>query len=122
MAVIVIEGMKFHTAIGYYPEERLLGNEIEVTISLALDELTGEINDDLDRTINYESVYDLIREVLSQPVHLLETAVTNIMMSIAREYPSVKKIKLRVAKLNPPLGGSVKKVWVEDHWVRIIKK
>lgn len=122
MAVIVIERMKFHAPIGYYPEEQLLGNEIEVTISLAIDELAGEINDELARTINYETVYDLIRESLSQPVHLLETVVTNIMLSIAEKYPTVKKIKLRVAKLNPPFGGSVKKVWVEDSWVRIIKK
>lgn len=122
MATIVIEGMKFIAPIGYYPEEQLLGNEIEVTIHLTTTARTGDLNDELAHTVNYELVYDHIRDLMMQPTHLLETVVANIMSGIAQKFPAVTSIKLRVAKLHPPLGGRVKKVWIEDSWVRNIKK
>ncbi|HUM48132.1 MAG TPA: dihydroneopterin aldolase [Chitinophagales bacterium] len=122
MAIITIEGMIFRAAIGVYPAERVLGNEIEVSVKLAVLPDKEPVADLLSRTIDYEQVYALVREVIAEPMHLLETAVKKISDSIVQHYPSVNMVKVRVSKLNPPLKGRVKKVWVEDTWLRGAKK
>lgn len=122
MAVIAIEGMKFHARIGYYKAEHLLGNEIEVSVKLAVNYPIEKTQDDLSRTIDYEEVYNLIRETVFVPMHLLETAVQNIITNLSTAYPAVYKMKVRVAKLNPPLQGKVDRVWVEDYWMRSNEK
>lgn len=118
MAVIAIEGMKFRAFIGNYSAERELGNEIEVSVKLELIATAAALTDRLDKTVDYEEVYELVKEVISEPMHLLETSVKKITDKISGQYPSVKKIKVRVAKLNPPIRGIVKKVWAEDVWIR----
>lgn len=110
--------MIFRAAIGVYPAERVLGNEIEVSVKLAVLPDKEPVADLLSRTIDYEQVYALVREVIAEPMHLLETAVKKISDSIVQHYPSVNMVKVRVSKLNPPLKGRVKKVWVEDTWLR----
>ncbi|MEO6168489.1 MAG: dihydroneopterin aldolase [Chitinophagales bacterium] len=122
MAVISIEGMIFRAHIGYYDAEKLLGNEIEVSVKLEVATQKAESTDKLEETIDYEDVYDLVREAVAEPMNLLETAVKKITNKIAGEYPSIKRLQVRIAKLNPPMKGRVKKVWVEDFWRRDLKK
>ena len=122
MPVIAIEGMVFHAPVGVYPSEKLLGNDLEVSVKLALQESGTAHEDDLACTVDYEAIYALVRKIIAEPVNLLETAVSRIIASIFLEYPPVSKVKVRVAKLHPPVNGTVKKVWVEETRTRNSKK
>jgi dihydroneopterin aldolase len=122
MPVIAIEGMVFHAPVGVYPAEKLLGNDLEVSVKLALQESVTAHEDDLAYTVDYEAIYALVRKIIAEPVNLLETAVSRIITAIFLEYPAVSKIKVRVAKLRPPLNGTVNKVWVEETQSRNLKK
>jgi dihydroneopterin aldolase len=122
MPVIAIEGMVFHAPVGVYPSEKLLGNDLEVSVKIALQESVTAHEDDLAYTVDYEAIYALVRKIIAEPVNLLETAVSRIITAIFLEYPAVSKIKVRVAKLRPPLNGTVKKVWVEETQSRNLKK
>lgn len=113
-----MEGMKFNAHIGCYPGEQVLGNEIAVSVEVTVSSLQVESMDDIHSTINYEDLYVLVSDVLKERMNLLETAVKKIMDQISIQFPSVEKIKVRVAKPNPPIHGIVNKVWVEDEWVR----
>lgn len=118
MAVIAVEGMRFKAFIGCYPAEHVIGSDIEVSVKVALDVTLAGSSDDITKTINYEGIYWLVNGVMQGKMNLLETAVKKIIDAISAEYTSVKKIRVRVAKLHPPIHGSVKKVWVEDGWER----
>jgi dihydroneopterin aldolase len=122
MPVIAIEGMVFHAPVGVYPSEKLLGNDLEVSVKIALQESVTAHEDDLAYTVDYEAIYALVRKIIAEPVNLLETAVSRIITAIFLEYPAVSKIKVRVAKLRPPLNGTVNKVWVEETQSRNLKK
>ncbi len=114
MPVIAIEGMIFRAPIGVYEAEKILGSELEVSVKIALKESKKPATDNLGYTVDYENVYELISKTIAQPVNLLETAVSRIISAILLEYPEVARVKIRVAKLHPPLNGIVKKVWVEE--------
>jgi dihydroneopterin aldolase len=118
--IIALEGMKFQSGIGFYKEEQLLGNKIEVSVKMMIDSNIEERMDDINNTINYEEIYILIKHVVAKPAKLIEQVVKRIIMQIASDYPSIKNIQVRVSKINPPIGGQVERVWVEDEWMREI--
>ena len=112
--LIVLEGLKFHAFHGNYPEEQLTGNEFEVDVYITSRLDSKEIGDKLDRTIDYEEVYRLIKKEIGIPSLLLESVVERIMGVLSKRYQAhIGKIKIRLSKLNPPFGGEAKRVYIE---------
>lgn len=122
MRTIAIEGMIMRAPTGHYRAEQILGNDLEVSIELSVRVMQQTHADELLYTIDYEAVYQQVHTILQEPVKLLETAVNRIIECIAKDYPTVEKLKVKIAKLNPPVTGIIKKVWVEEAWVRNSEK
>ena len=118
MPVICIEGMRFTASIGCYPEEKLLGNEIEVSLKVLTVRKPGHVSDDLSQTLNYEQIYTDVKDVVSEPMNLLETAALRIIDAIASNHAEAMRIKVSIAKHHPPIPGRVRKVWVEETGIR----
>ncbi len=114
---IGLEGLRFHAMIGFYPEERILGNEIEISVYVTMD-LNEDIADDVNQTLDYDKIYEQVKNVLTQPINLLETAVSKILRTVVLLSDDIIMVRVRVAKLHPPITGSVKKIFVEEQWVR----
>ena len=51
---------------------------------------------------------------MQQPRQLIETVVAGIVKGIKNQFPNMMALKVRVKKLNPPLGGRVDAAWVEE--------
>lgn len=115
MALIAIEGMHFFAYHGFYEEEKLIGNNFQVDVYLETPTLNAATSDDLTKTINYETVFIICEAVMKKRVRLLETLAMTIALNIKQHYTHLAKIKVRVTKYNPPLGGKVDKVWVETN-------
>jgi len=68
MALVVLEGMRFHAFHGVYPEEQLLGTEyivnVEVETGIALAAKTDLID---QATVNYETVFQICMAEMAQP-------------------------------------------------------
>ncbi|GDX53145.1 hypothetical protein LBMAG27_21920 [Bacteroidota bacterium] len=107
---VSLEGMKFHSPIGFYEEEQVVGNEIMIDLEVELN-LAVQTNDQLTRTINYETLYEMCKKVALKPFRLIETYCTEIINMIILQL-RVNRIKIKVSKLNPALGGSIEKASV----------
>ncbi|MBK6826305.1 MAG: dihydroneopterin aldolase [Chitinophagaceae bacterium] len=59
----------------------------------------------IEHTINYADLFELLKQEFNTPVDLLETLVIQIAACIKKEYPIVKKIRMTVDKLHPPISG-----------------
>jgi 7,8-dihydroneopterin aldolase/epimerase/oxygenase len=112
MALISIEGMRFRAFHGLYPEEQVLGSDflldvwIDTDISGAKTIVEHEM-DKLVNTINYQTVFDICKIEMRQPQKLIETVVENILFRFKYQFPNMNEARLRVRKLNPPVGGQV---------------
>ncbi len=106
---ISLEGLEFHAFHGVYPHERESGNWFEVDISVEADLPLSSINDDLSRTINYETLYRIVKVEMEKPSKLLETVAGNIINDIMEELPAALHVELKISKINPPIGGKCKK-------------
>jgi len=112
MGLIAIEGMQFYAHHGYYYEEQKIGSQYSVDVYLRADLTQAAREDTLSKTINYENLYLICEEIMEQRAHLIEHVAQKILDRIAIEFPNLMYAKVRVAKLNPPLKGTVERVYV----------
>lgn len=102
---IQISGMEFYAHHGCFEEERLVGTNFKVDVTIYCDILEAAQQDDLQQTVNYQQVYALVKEVMQEPVKLLETLAYKIICSLKLNFSSIAKLSVTVYKMNPPIGG-----------------
>lgn len=110
---VALRNVRFFAFHGFYPEEQLLGNEYFVDVILgfvpenALKQNlnTSEDGGAFERTINYEEVYQLIAEAMSQPRQLLESVCEDILQALLQNYSFLIDAQVQIRKSNPPFGG-----------------
>lgn len=109
---ISLEGLEFHAFHGVYPHERESGNWFEVDLSVETDFVEGAIQDDLGRTVNYETLFQFVKEEMERPSKLLETVGEQIVDRVLQAIPEVSQVEIKISKINPPIGGKCKKASV----------
>jgi dihydroneopterin aldolase len=94
-------------------EEQEVRRNCEVDVVLTYDLTAAGKTDDLDRTVNYSKVIDLIQD-LSRTVQykLLESFAQRLFTEIFQRTPATR-IRLRVKKMNPPIEGRFEYVGVD---------
>lgn len=105
MDIITLKSLKFHGRHGYYDQEQIEGNDFELDV-VAYGNFRGAIEqDDLSRTFNYELVQDAAVTIFSgSSERLIETLCSKIGNEIFEKSPAVKKLRVSVRKLNPPIN------------------
>jgi dihydroneopterin aldolase len=103
------------TIFGHYgvsPAEREVGQKIELDLELHADLKAACQSDSLKDTINYESVYAKVVEVVSERKHrLLESLGEDITDCLLQNFP-VSRVVIRLRKLNLPFPNSLSHVEV----------
>jgi 7,8-dihydroneopterin aldolase/epimerase/oxygenase len=113
MGLIALEGMSFHAYHGFYEEEQIMGNDYVLDVYITANTPMASVTDDLYQTVNYETVYEICKIVMRQRTKLLETIADRIVLGIKHQFSNIQEVKVRVRKLNPPLGGQVNCSMVE---------
>lgn len=113
MAIIGLEGMRFNGPHGYYPEEEIVGNDFVVDIYISVNTRSAALQDDLSKTVNYETVYLMVQSEMKKSSQLIETLADRIIYRINDFYERIGGIKLVIRKLNPALGGQVDAAYIE---------
>ncbi|MDR2824702.1 MAG: dihydroneopterin aldolase [Prevotellaceae bacterium] len=112
MTKITLSNMEFYAFHGCLSHEKALGNLFLVSVTLWFNANEAQISDNLDDTINYKQVYDIVKMEIEKPSDLLENLAYRIINSLKISIIEVEKWKVEVSKLNPPLGGKCEKVSV----------
>lgn len=113
MSTITLQNMKFHAYHGCFDFEKRDGNTFLVSVELELDTYLPGMTDNLEDTLNYQEVYDAVKGEMEIPSNLIEHVAQRILDALIREFPKLKSVKVKLTKLNPPLGGDVEGVSVE---------
>lgn len=107
MNTISLHGAEFFAYHGLYPEEQKLGNKFIIDLDIDFMPERDLKEDDIDGTINYENVYEIVAEQMSLTKKLIETVAQNILDEIRQKFPYAKGIRIVIKKMNPPLKGKV---------------
>lgn len=109
--------LKNLTIFGFYgvsPQEREVGQKIEIDLDLHADLMAACTSDSLQDTINYETVYTTVMELVDEGkrYRLLETLGEEISHAILTQYP-VEKVVIRMRKLNLPFPNNLSHIEIE---------
>lgn len=110
---IVIKRLHCSVRLGVKKEEQEVRRNCEIDATIYFDLSEAAKTDDLDKTVNYSKVIDLIQD-LSQKVQykLLEAFAYRLFEEIFKQ-TAAKKVHLRVKKMNPPIEARFQYVGVE---------
>ena len=104
MITIRLANLQFKAFHGIHEEEKILGNLYIIDAAAEIHE-EPEVIHSINKTVNYEDMYNIIRERMNVPTPLLETIVMDIGNEFHREYPEIRAINISIRKMNPPVEG-----------------
>ncbi len=113
MTKITLSTMEFHAYHGCLEHEQKLGNTFIVSLSMELDTSVAGQTDELDQTLNYQLVYDVVKTQMEIPSKLIEHVGQRILDSVFNEFKQIQALEVKLSKMNPPLGGKVDRVTIE---------
>jgi dihydroneopterin aldolase len=110
---IIIKGLHCSVRLGVKKEEQEVKRNCELDFWIYYDLSAAGRSDDLDLTVNYSKVIDIVQS-LSQTVQykLLESFAFRLFEEIFRN-TTARRIRLRVKKMNPPIEARFQYVGVE---------
>lgn len=107
MGMIAIEQMEFWAYHGCFEEEQIIGTRFLVDLYIQTDTTAAEASDSLHDTLNYLSVYKVVKTCMETPSKLLEHVGRRILNALQAQFPAIVHARVKVAKMNPPLGGKI---------------
>lgn len=114
---ILLENVKFYAFHGALPQERKVGNDYQVSLRIGYDISRAMVSDDVNDTLNYAEVYQLLSQEMSVPSALLERVAGRIGDRLFRKFPAIQSIDLTIIKVNPPMGADSEGAGVEVHLI-----
>ena len=110
---INIEGIKLYAYHGCLEEEQKIGGNYIVDVHMTTDFTEAAKTDDLQKTIDYCAVYEIVKKEMSQRSKLIEQVAARIFEKLRSELSGLLTLHVRLTKLLPPMNGNVEKVSVE---------
>jgi 7,8-dihydroneopterin aldolase/epimerase/oxygenase len=102
MISIELVNLQIYSYHGIFEGEEKVGNPYIINLSVKYDERDRDF-DDINNTINYEDLHQIVKQRMAIPTGLLEKICVNIIRHIKHHYAFVKEIDLSIQKLQPPL-------------------
>jgi len=110
--IIELENMKFYAYHGHYEVEQTVGNHFLVNLLVETDGYNATQTDRLKDALDYQRLYAIVKEEMEIPSHLLEHVANRIAGKIKAEFAEVERVVVKIAKINPPMGGEMQQVSV----------
>jgi 7,8-dihydroneopterin aldolase/epimerase/oxygenase len=102
MFTILLNKMLLYAYHGVHEEETILGANFEVNIAVTFKE-NGLITL-LEDTINYVSIFEIVKKHFQHPQKLLEILAQNIAEETYLLDKRIEIINISIEKLNPPIA------------------
>lgn len=116
---ISINRLKVYAKHGVLPQEQIVGANFYVSIEAVVNVTDEALYDDqLEGTVSYASLIDVILEEMQEPCQLLERVAQKITDKILLKFDRITRISIHLEKENPPLGVITQGVGVKLSKIR----
>ena len=119
MDTITLKSLSFHAKHGYYDEEREKGNRFEVDLVAEGHFRMAVGGKQLSATFDYEQAERVVQKIMTgESDYLIETLCSKIGDELFNRFSIVKKLRVSVRKLNPPLKTDARFAEITMEWKR----
>lgn len=103
---LLFNSIKLYGYHGIYKEEALVGTFFIVSIKAVLKvDFANELTN-LENSVNYEELYQVLKNSFEQREDLIETVALNIYKALKKQFDQVQKWTVSIEKQNPlGVGG-----------------
>lgn len=117
-STIFVNDIQLHAYHGVMPQEQLTGNDYLVSVSAQYPIDKAIATDDVQHTLNYAMVYDIVKEEMGISSKLVEHVAGRIAQHLMKQFADISAVRVRVTKLNPPMGAQCAGAGVEIEMTR----
>jgi len=101
---IILKGLAFYGYHGVTPEEGKVGCRFSLDIICGLDLRAAAASDDVEQTISYEIIFNIVRDAFSEHrFKLLEALAQHIVDALFEANSEINWVQIRVAKPEAPI-------------------
>ncbi|MGM5631490.1 dihydroneopterin aldolase [Apibacter raozihei] len=112
MQKIELKNIKIYAYHGCMEEEAIVGSFYLVNLIVWLDLSEAGKTDNLEQTVNYGELTQIVKDQMAIRSNLLENLAYRILTEIENKYKSIKKARVSVSKINPPVNADLDEVKV----------
>ena len=106
MDKIILSNLGFYGYHGVLDAEKIIGQKFFIDAELYLDTKEAGINDDLNKSVSYADVYEIIKNITeNKKFDLIEALAENIAHEVLSKFNLVQSIMVRVKKPEAPVSG-----------------
>ena len=110
MGIIIVNNIKIYAFHGCLNEEAKIGSDYRIDLKVHINLQNSSVSDELIDTVDYVHLNQIVKQEMAIRSKLLEHVAKRILDRVFDELSMVKKAKVSVAKMNPPIGGNVENV------------
>lgn len=100
---IILRDLRFYAFHGVMEEERHIGNEYIVNLSVWIPYTDFMEDDDVNYTVSYADLFQIIKVEMEIPRNLLEKFCISVARRIRTSFPGVMKGRVSIKKVRPPI-------------------
>jgi len=112
MGKIKINTIQLYAKHGCLDEEGKIGSIYNVDVAINTDFSKPAKSDNLKDAVDYVHLYQIVKEEMAVRSALLEHVANRILDKMLSEIPIIEKATVKIAKINPPIGGNVSDVCI----------
>lgn len=117
-STIFVNDIQLHAYHGVMPQEQLTGNDYLISVSAQYPIDKAITTDDVQHTLNYAMVYDIVKEEMGISSKLVEHVAGRIAQHLMKQFADISAVQVRITKLNPPMGAQCAGAGVEVEMTR----
>ncbi len=103
--IIELKGIHLYAYHGVMEQERNIGAWFTIDIGLKINDFRCLDSDDINGTVSYADVYEIIRREMGKQSLLLENVCYRISKEIYCKFGQVNSVSVTLSKDTPPMGG-----------------
>ena len=107
-----VNNIKVYAYHGCLDEEGIIGSDYRVDVLVGVKNKLSHQNDDLNQTVDYSLVTQIVVEEMTIRSKLIETVAAKIIKKVHNECAHSERVSVTVTKINPPIDGDVETVSV----------
>lgn len=106
MDKILLSNLGFYGYHGVLKEESVLGQKFFIDMELYLNTREAGMSDDMNKSVSYADVYDVIKFVVEEKrFNLIEALAEDICKEVLEKFELVNGLMVRVKKPEAPVNG-----------------
>ena len=111
MVIVVLKDVELYAYHGVGEAERTAGGRYVVNVSVTYKEKKSTFTD-LQDTINYVTIFNIVRQRMGVPSTLLEQVAADIIHEIQQQFNIVNEIECSIYKIRAPIENLNGKVGI----------